>query len=227
MDGGIAEYLLLEHTRPIVPLDRLDPKLAGPYTDAGTTSYHAVALVKQRLASGGTALVVGAGGLGGFAIQYLKLLTPARVIVTEVDAAKRRRAHELGADETLDAGAEDPAGEIRRLTEGRGADAVLDFVGTDPTIATGVAALAKRGLLVLVGAGEGRLEGPLFGALASRSASVTSFVGGTLADTRAALALADQGVLRNDVELFDLEDAGDAFAKLAAGKLAGRAVVTP
>jgi D-arabinose 1-dehydrogenase-like Zn-dependent alcohol dehydrogenase len=80
---------------------------------------------------------------------------------------------------------------------------------------------------VLVGAAEGRIDGPLFGALASRSATVTSFVGGTLADTRAVLALADQGVLRNDVELFELERAGEAFAKLAAGELLGRAVVTP
>jgi propanol-preferring alcohol dehydrogenase len=227
MDGGIAEYLLLEHVRPIVPLDRLDPQLAGPYTDAGTTSYHAVALVKDRLASGGAALVIGAGGLGGFAIQYLKLLTPARVIVTEIDETKRRRALELGADVALDAAMDDLAGEIRRLTEGRGVDAALDFVGSDATLATGVGVLAKRGTLVLVGAAEGRIDGPLFGALASRSATVTSFVGGTLADTRAVLALADQGVLRNDVELFELERAGEAFAKLAAGELLGRAVVTP
>ena len=100
-------------------------------------------------------------------------------------------------------------------------------MGTDATIATAVAALAKRGRFVLVGAGEGRIDGPLFGALASRSASVTSFVGGTVADTRAVLALADQGVLRNDVELFDLDHAADAFGKLAAGELVGRAVVAP
>jgi propanol-preferring alcohol dehydrogenase len=227
MDGGIADYLLLENTRPIVPLAGLDPKLAGPYTDAGTTSYHGVALVKDRLEEGRAALVIGAGGLGGFAIQYLKILTKARIIVIDIDARKRTRAVELGADVCLDGSLDDLAGEVRKLTEGRGVDAVLDFVGNDATIATSVAALAKLGTFVLIGAGEGRIEMPLFGALASKSVSVTSFVGGTLADTHAVLALADDGVLRNDVEFFDIAESSTAFEKLAAGELLGRAVIVP
>ena len=227
MNGGIADYLVLENDRPIIPLSGLDPKLAGPYTDAGTTSYHGVARVKDKLTPGRTALVIGAGGLGGFAIQYLKLLTRARIIVTDLDPDKRRRAMELGADECLDGGMEDLAGEITKLTEGRGVDAILDFVGNDATIATSVACLAKLASYVLIGAGEGRIEMPLFGALASKSASVTSFIGGTIADTRAVLALADQGVLRNDVEFFDIADSQKAFSKLAAGELLGRAVIVP
>ena len=227
MDGGIADYLLLESARPVLPLDRLDPKLAGPYTDAGTTSHHAVARVRDRLTSGRTVLVVGAGGLGGFAIQYLKILTEARIIVTETDPAQRKRAAELGADSCLDASLDDLSGEIRKLTEGRGVDAVLDFVGNDATIATSIASLAKLGSYIVIGAGEGKLDQALFGALAGKSATVSSFIGGTIADTRAALDLADQGLLRNDVELFDIVDAPKAFRKLAAGKLAGRAVIVP
>lgn len=227
MNGGIAEYLMLENTRPIVPLGGLDPKLAGPYTDAGTTSYHSVALVKDRLDAGRIALVIGAGGLGGFAIQYLKLLTRARIIVVDIDARKRTRATELGADVCLDGNAEDLAPEILKLSEGRGVDAVLDFVGSDATIATGVTALAKLGTFVLVGAAEGRLDMPLFGALASKSISMTSFVGGTMADTHAVLKLADQGALRSDVEFFDIADASVAFEKLTAGELLGRAVIVP
>ncbi len=227
MNGGIADYLLLENDRPIIPLSGLDPKLAGPYTDAGTTSYHGVARVKDKLTQGRTALVIGAGGLGGFAIQYLKLLTKARIIVTDLDPGKRQRAKEMGADECLDGGMKDLAGEVTKLTEGRGVDAVLDFVGNDATIATSIACLAKLASYVLIGAGDGRIEAPLFGALASKSASVTSFIGGTIADTRAVLTLADQGVLRNDVELFDIADSQKAFEKLAAGELLGRAVIVP
>ena len=66
---------------------------------------------------------------------------------------------------------EDLAGEVTKLTEGRGVDAVLDFVGTDTTIATSIACAAKLASYVLIGAGEGRLEMPLFGALASSSIS--------------------------------------------------------
>jgi propanol-preferring alcohol dehydrogenase len=227
MNGGMAEFLVLENTRPIIPLSGLDPKVAGPYTDAGATSYHAVARVRDKLEPGRTVLVIGAGGLGGFAIQYLKILTEARIIVADLDANKRKRAAELGADECLDGAMEDLTGEVTKLTEGRGVDAVLDFVGTDTTIATSIACAAKLASYVLIGAGEGRLEMPLFGALASKSISMTSFVGGTAADTRAVLALADQGLLRNDVELFDLADSPRAFEKLAAGELLGRAVIVP
>lgn len=227
MDGGIADYLLIENSRPIIPLDGLDPRLAGPYTDAGTTSYHAVARVKDRLTSGRTALVIGAGGLGGFAIQYLKILTNARIIVSEVDPRQRERAAELGAEICLDGAMDDLAGEIRKLTEGRGVDSVLDFVGSDATIATSIASLAKLGAYIVIGAGEGKLDQPLFGALAGKSASISSFIGGTIADTRAALALADQGMLRNDVELFELAETDKAFEKLASGQLTGRAVIVP
>ena len=227
MNGGIADYLLLENDRPVIPLSKLDPKLAGPYTDAGTTSYHGVARVKDKLVDGRTALVIGAGGLGGFAVQYLKILTRARIIVADVAPDKRKRAGEMGADECLDGDMEDLAGEVRKLTEGRGVDAVLDFVGNDATIATSVACLAKLASYVLIGAGEGRLEMPLMGALASKSASIMSFIGGTAADTRAALQLADEGMLRNDVELFDIADSQKALDKLAAGELLGRAIIVP
>lgn len=226
-NGGIADYMIVESTRPLLPLDRLDPKLAGPFTDAGSTSFHGVRRVTDRLGPGRTAFVIGAGGLGGFAIQYLKILTPARIVVADVAADKRARALELGADVVIDGGLENVAGALLKETEGRGADAVLDFVGTTATIATSIAALAKLGRYALIGAGEGRLEAPLMGALAGKGASICSFVGGTAEDTRSAIELAEQGLLRNDVELFGIEDTEQAFAKLAAGQLAGRAIIVP
>lgn len=227
LDGGIADYVLIDSTRPLIPLERLDPRVAGPLTDAGTTSYHAVRRVREKLGPGRTALVIGAGGLGGFAVQYVKRLTEARLIVVDLAADKRERAAELGADVCLDGAREDLTAEIMKLTEGRGCDAVLDFVGSDATIATSIAALAKLATYAVIGAGQGRLEMPLFGALAGRNASIVSFVGGTDADTRAAVALADQGALRNDVELFDLADAALAFARLEAGEMKGRGIIVP
>jgi propanol-preferring alcohol dehydrogenase len=227
MDGGIADYLILQNDRPIIPLAGLDPRLAGPFTDAGTTSYHAVARVQDKLIHGRTVLVIGAGGLGGFAVQYLKLLTKAHIIVVDIDSVKRRRAEEIGADECLDGDAEGLSGEVIKLTEGRGVDAVLDFVGSDETIATSIACLAKLASYVLIGAADGRLKTSLFGALANKGATVSCFIGGTIADTRAVLELADQGALRNDVEFFDITESQKAFAKLAAGELLGRAVIVP
>lgn len=227
MNGGIADYLIVESGRPILPLEKLDPKLAGPLTDAGSTSFHGVRRVTDRLGPGRTALVIGAGGLGSFAVQYLKILTKARILVVDIAPDKRERALALGADRVIDGGIENVAGEVLKQTEGRGADAVLDFVGTTATIATSIAALAKLGRYALIGAGEGKLEMPLMSALASKGASIVSFVGGTAEDTRSAIELAEQGLLRNDVEFFDIADSAKAFEKLAAGQLAGRAVIVP
>ena len=227
MNGGIADYLIVESTRPILALAHLDPRRAGPLTDAGSTSFHGVHRVSDRLGPGRSAFVIGAGGLGSFAIQYLKILTKAHILVADVAADKRARALELGADEVIDGGLENVAAEVLKRTDGRGADAVLDFVGTTATISTSIAALAKLGRYALIGAGEGKLEMPLMSALASKGASVCSFVGGTAEDTRSAIELAEQGLLRNDIEFFDIADTAKAFERLAAGKLAGRAVIVP
>ena len=227
MDGGIADYVVIESTRPLIPITNLDPKLAGPLTDAGTTSYHAVRRVQDKLGPGRTALVIGAGGLGGFAIQYVKILTEADLIVVDIAADKLARAKELGADECLDGTRDDLAMEIMKLTEGRGCDAVLDFVGSNATIATSIASLAKLATYAVVGADQGKLDQPLMGALGGKNASIISFVGGTDEDTRAAVSLGDQGVLRNDVELFDLEDASIAFERLTKGEITGRGIIVP
>lgn len=227
MNGGLADYLVIESTRPLIPLRKLDPKLAGPLTDAGTTSYHGVRRVMHKLTEGRTALVIGAGGLGGFAVQYVKILTKARLIVADIAEDKLARAKEMGADEVLDAGVDDLAGEIMKLTEGRGCDAVLDFVGSDATVATSIAVLAKLATYAVIGAAQGKLDMPLMGALAGRNAEIISFIGGTDADTRAAIELGDQGLLRNDVELFSLDDAAIAFDRLAAGQMTGRGIIVP
>jgi alcohol dehydrogenase, propanol-preferring len=227
MNGGIADYLLLESTRPLIPIRNLDPKLAGPLTDAGTTSYHGVRRVADKLSAGRTALVIGAGGLGGFAVQYLKILTQARLIVVDIAEDKLKRASEMGADECLNANQEDLATEIMKLTEGRGCDAVLDFVGSDDSIATSIQVLAKLSTYAVIGAAQGKLAIPIMGAIAGKNATIISFIGGTDADTRAAVELGDQGLLRNDVEFFDITESSKAFAKLAAGEIMGRGIIVP
>ncbi|MFF4827271.1 alcohol dehydrogenase catalytic domain-containing protein [Streptomyces sp. NPDC001312] len=141
-DGGLAEYVLVDDLRALLPLHGLDPRTAGPLTDAGATSYHAVRRAVPRIRPGGTAVVIGAGGLGAFAVQYLRLLTGANVIAVDTDQARLRLTHELGAHNTLVGTDEQTSDQIRALTDGYGADAVLDFVGVDATIASGIAVVA-------------------------------------------------------------------------------------
>src|SRR5262249_17650568 len=74
-DGGYAEYLLVPATRHLLPAGRLDLVKAAGLTDAGLSSYRAVQKALPCLRAGTIAVVIGAGGLGQYAIQYLQLLT--------------------------------------------------------------------------------------------------------------------------------------------------------
>ncbi len=217
-DGGLARYVVAPAPRAVVKIGTLDPVVAGPLTDAGATSHHAVDRVVPRLPDGSTAVVVGAGGLGAFAVQLLRALTPARVVAVDTNAARRDLALDLGAHEVAD--------DVGALGAAGGAEVVLDFVGIDATIAAGVAAVRPYGAYGLVGSAGGTLRRPWFGTL-PRDAELFTFQGSSIADVQAVVALAEAGLVRSDVDVYPLSRVGDAYAALAAGTLRGRAVVTP
>jgi alcohol dehydrogenase, propanol-preferring len=229
-DGGLATYVVADAPRDLVRLETLDPVAAGPLMDAGATSYHAVRRVLPRLVPGSTAVVIGVGGLGSFAVQLLRALSPARVIAVDTNPARLTVATELGAHRVL-AGVDGPAGlqtaaALRDATAGEGAHAVLDFVGVDATIAAGLASVRSFGAMALVGAGGGTLARPWFGNL-PRDAEVFTFQGSAIADAQEVVRLAEAGVVRSEVDLFTLDQVPWAYHRLDRGDLRGRAVVMP
>jgi propanol-preferring alcohol dehydrogenase len=78
-DGGYAEYVRVPARRYIYPIGDLDPVQAAPLGCGGLTPYRAVKHARPWLGPSSRALVLGAGGLGQFGIQYLRLLTDATV----------------------------------------------------------------------------------------------------------------------------------------------------
>jgi propanol-preferring alcohol dehydrogenase len=223
-DGGLARYVLVADPRELVTLDTLDPVLAGPLTDAGATSYHAVRRVLPHLRPGSTAVVLGAGGLGAYAIQLLGALSPATVVAVDPVAGRRAYAAELGAATTLDGVDDTTASSLRDLG---GADVVLDFVGIDATVAAGLAALRPGGAFGLVGAGHGALDRRPLMSVLPKDGQLFTFQGSDIADARDVIALAEQGRLRVDVDRYPLERVAEAYGDMDEGRLRGRAVVTP
>jgi alcohol dehydrogenase, propanol-preferring len=213
-DGGFAEALLVPARRHLFPLERLDPVRAAPLADAGVTPYRAVRRIAPFLGRGAVAVVIGAGGLGQFAIQYLRILTEARVVAVELDDQKRARALELGADEALP-----PEGLEQR---GR---VILDFVGSDETLALAAGMVETGGAVVLVGEAGGRLRYD-FRALPFEVTLATS-VWGARDDLRAVLELARRGELRWDVETLPLVQANEALERVRQGTVTGRLVLVP
>ena len=225
IDGGLARFVLVSSTRELVRLRTLDPVVAGPLTDAGATSYHAVKRAIPRIPPGGSAVVIGAGGLGAFAIQHLLALTSAQIVAVDVSADRLAYARELGAHHTIAGVDDDTTSEIVRLLGG-GANAVFDFVGIDDTITHGLQSTHKAGAFALVGAGGGMARGSLFDKL-PRDGEAFSFQAPTIADTLEVIALAESGSLRVDVDLFPLDRVAEAYERMEAGELRGRAVVVP
>lgn len=226
-DGGLADYVLVDDVgRALLPLRGLDPGIAGPLTDAGATSYHAVSRMVPRLGADGTVVVVGVGGLGGFVVQLLRALADVRVVAVDPNPARRDRALDLGAHEVVDGVDEDTLTRLRAVVGRDPVDGVVDLVGTDATIALSASLVAPAGSMAVVGAGGGTLRRPWFGGL-PRDAEVFTFQGSDLDDARAVLALAADGRLRVDVAPFDLNQVTEAYEALDNATLGGRAVVRP
>jgi alcohol dehydrogenase, propanol-preferring len=222
-DGGLAEYILVE-SRFVVPLGDFDPVLAAPLTDAGLTTYTAIKPALPSLVPGSTAVVIGVGGLGLLAVEFLRTLSSARVIAVDTDQKHLALAKEQGADNTLSSDAT-TAKQIRDITSGIGATFVLDCVGAGPTLKTGVDALARLGRLTLVGAA---LKTVPFGLHEIPwGAQLTTSMNGGTANLREVIELARLARIETILDRYPLARVADAFRDFSAGKVRGRAVCIP
>ncbi|MFE3032493.1 NAD(P)-dependent alcohol dehydrogenase [Streptomyces canus] len=223
--GALAEYLLVDSPRHLIPLNGVDPVQGAPLTDAGLTPYHAIRRSLPKLLPGSTAVVIGVGGLGHLAVQLLRALTPARVIALDMSEDKLQLAGKVGAHETLLSGGEASA-RIRQLTGGIGAEVVLDFVGAEATLAIAAASVAVAGDVTVVGLGGGTLPVGFGGGLPFEVSAAFPYWG-SRTELMEVLDLARQGLVSSHVETFTLEQAPEAYARLHAGDINGRAVVLP
>ncbi|MFB7511600.1 NAD(P)-dependent alcohol dehydrogenase, partial [Streptomyces broussonetiae] len=222
--GSMAEYLLVDDVRHLVPLGGLDPVAAVPLTDAGLTPYHAIKRALPKLVPGSSAVVIGTGGLGHVAIQLLRALTPARVIALDVSADKLRLAREVGAHETVPSDAQ-AAAAVRDLTGGLGSEVVFDFVGAQVTADLAATVVAVEGEISVVGIGGGAV--PVgFGRLPFE-VTVSSPYWGSRTELVEVLALARAGAVSVHTETFSLDEAPVAYQRLHDGRIDGRAVVLP
>lgn len=225
MDGGMAEYLLVPAARHLVPLpDGLDPSQAAPLTDAALTPYHAVRRSWSKLGPDSTAVVLGVGGLGHMAVQVLRATTAARVVAVDPRESARDLALVCGADVVLAPG-DDLRAAVLEVSHGRAADVVIDFVGSDETLAAAATCVRSLGDLTIVGIAGGTLPVSFFSLPYESSVQTTYW--GNRRELVEVLELADRGLLRAETTLYTLDDAAQAYLDLSHGTVSGRAVVVP
>ncbi len=225
--GAMAEYLLVDDPRHLVPIYDLDPAEAAPLTDAGLTPYHAIKSSLPKLGAGSFAVVLGAGGLGHVGIQILRALSGARIIALDLDDAKLALARESGAHETLRSDDPDVVARVRALTGGRGADGVFDFAGFQSSLDVAKQLVAVGGDFTIVGLGMGGATVPVGFFATPYEAIVRTTYWGYRHELAEVIELARRGQIRVHVERFSLDDAPVAYERLHQGTLTGRAVVLP
>ena len=228
-NGGMADFAVAPASA-LIAIGDLDPAFAAVLADAGLAPYHSVRLLRERLVPGSWVAVIGLGGLGQFAVQLLKVMTPARVAALDIAEPALAAAREAGADAALRADAPDAAERLLALSGGRGFDAVIDFVGSDASLRLAAAIVAPFGAIQAIGLSGGALP---------FDASDVSPVGlpwgvtlmkpysGSYRDLDEVIALARDGRLRANLQRFSLDDAVEALDRLEAGQIGGRAVLIP
>jgi NAD+-dependent secondary alcohol dehydrogenase Adh1 len=224
VDGGFAE-LLKTSARNCIKLDPgLEPKDVAAHADAGLTAYHAVKKAVAILHPGTTAVVIGAGGLGHIAVQCLKAMTPAAVVVVDRSEPALKLAEQLGADRIVAADGSH-IDKIREMTDGRGAEAVIDFVGEKGVEKEAPQMLRNAGTYYVIGYG-GALDVPTHTLIFTEISIVGNLVG-TYNDLAELMTLAAQGKVTLHTSTYPLDAINDAMADLDGGRLQGRGILIP
>jgi len=225
-DGFDCEYVVLE-ARFVFPLrPELDPVHAAAAPLAFVTAWGMV-VTRAEVSADDTVLVLaGTSGVGSASIQVAKDIG-ARVIATAGSEAKRQLSLELGADEVVDPHRDDWSKEVKRLTDGRGVDVVVEHVGP-ATWQHSTRALARNGRLVTCGGTTGATVSLLLPHLFIKNLSV---LGSTMGPRDALPIIFDrlaEGRYRTVVdEALPLSEIRRAHERLEAGDVAGKIVLVP
>jgi NAD+-dependent secondary alcohol dehydrogenase Adh1 len=224
VDGGMANFLKTS-ARAVVKLDSsLQPKDIAALADAGLTAYHAVKKASPLLYPGTKVVVIGAGGLGHIGIQCLKALTPAEIIVVDRSPEALELTRSWGADHTVLVDGNQVA-KVKDITDGQGAEAVIDFVGEGGAIEDGVAMLRRAGSYYVIGYG-GKLNVPTIDIISTEINFIGNLVG-TYNDLAELMTLTAQGKVTLHTVTYPLAATNDAIHDLDSGRLRGRGILVP
>jgi NADPH:quinone reductase-like Zn-dependent oxidoreductase len=225
-DGGFAEQLLVP-ARVLARLpDNVSFETSAALTLAGSTAMHML-VRRGGVKAGDWVLAIGASsGVGSNAIQIAKGMG-AHVITTGSTPAKRELGLKLGADFAVDSTLKDWAAEVRKITNKRGVDLVIEHVGGDVLLQC-FNCLGRAGSIVTCGATAGR-EVPikLWGMFVREQRLIGSY-GRSRADLLDILDWAAQGKIKPAIDqTFSLNEAAEAFATLRQRKVMGKVVIKP
>jgi NADPH:quinone reductase len=224
--GAYAQFMTAPETWVVADRTGLEPILAATFPMALVTSVRALKVVGE-VKAGDTVLVhAGASGTGSTSIQVARALG-ARVAATVRSRAKADFVRQLGAELVVSLDEPDLATQVRKWTDGRGVDVVLDNLGGS-AFAPSLECLAPLGRLVSMGMVLG-LEAtfplrPFFFA----QKQIRGTLMGDLSDLEWGIERIRAGQIRPQLDrAFPLADAAAAHVRLAEGAALGNMVLLP
>jgi S-(hydroxymethyl)mycothiol dehydrogenase len=229
--GAFADKTLVAAGQ-CVPVDRRAQPAAAGLVGCGIMAGFGAAVNTGGVSRGDSVAVIGCGGVGNAAIAGASLAGARMVIAVDVDARKLSSAQRFGATHLVDSSAADPVAAIQALTDGNGADVVIDAVGRPETYRQGFFARDLAGVLVLVGvpAPDMTIELPLIEVFGRGGALKSSWYGDCLPsrDFPVLIDLYLRGRLDLDgfvSETIGLDDVEAAFDHMQRGEVLRSVVV--
>ncbi|HEX3948028.1 MAG TPA: S-(hydroxymethyl)mycothiol dehydrogenase [Acidimicrobiales bacterium] len=229
--GAFAERTLVAAGQAVKVDPAARPEAAG-LIGCGVMAGYGAAVNTGGVSPGDTVAVIGCGGVGNAAIAGSVAAGARRVIAVDVDDRKLEWARRFGATDTVDSRTTDPVEAIRALTDGNGADVVIEAVGRPETYRQAFFARDLAGTLVQVGVPDPSMtvELPMIELFGRGGALKSSWYGDCL-PSRDFPILIDrylQGSLDLDgfiSETVGLDDVEAAFARMARGEVLRSVVV--
>jgi S-(hydroxymethyl)mycothiol dehydrogenase len=229
--GAFAELTLVAAGQCTRVDPAIRPEVAG-LLGCGVMAGLGAALNTAPVTRGDSVAVIGCGGVGNAAVLGAGLAAARKIIAVDVDPRKLEWARDFGATDVINSLETDPVEGIRELTEGNGADVVIEAVGRPETYTQAFYARDLAGTVVLVGVPtpEMRLELPLLDVFGRGGALKSSWYGDCLPD-RDFPVLVDlhlQGRLpleRFVSETIALSGVEEAFGKMQRGEVLRSVVV--
>lgn len=213
--GGWAEAVRCDWKFAVPIPDELESAVSGPFLCAGSTVFTPMA--RFGVTSTMKTAVVGIGGLGHLAVQFLAAFG-CDVTAISSSHAKDQEARQMGASHFIATKGTD---ELKKVAGSF--DFIISTVGADLPWGEYVQALRPQGRLVLVGIPESDLKIPPFPLLAEKSVSGGSC--GGPADTAKMLEFAARKEIRPVVEVFKMDEVNRALDHVRAGKARYRVVL--
>ncbi len=218
-DGGFATHVLVPDAKYLLDYDPLSVGMAATLMCSGITAYGALKRLADRPRRRNL-LLIGLGGVGMMGLSCARAMFDQDICVADVSASARDIALANGASVAYDPAEPDIARRI--LKETGGFDAIVDFAGSEKSMAFAMSVLARGGKIVVSGLIGGNFSLPMVQWIYKRM-TIEGFMTGTLAEAKELMALARAGKIRpTPMQDRPMAEAQKWIEQLRAGKVVGR-----